>query len=152
MELAGGIAIAASRQQVWDFLADTVNLSSCLAGLEAPEVFAEGRGFTGLATISLGSQQLRFPTHVEWIQQQPPVGGRLSALARLGSHEVTGEGTIELDEAGSGTDVRWQIVVTFPESLQENPMLNQVARSIAATVVRGFLTCLQDRLDGVSDV
>jgi uncharacterized protein len=151
MELAGDIGVAAPRQQVWDFLADTVQLSSCLVGLETAEIIGEGSGFTGVATISLGSQQLRFPTRVEWIRQQPPDGGRLSALARLGSLHVAGEGTIDLEDAGSGTLVRWQIAVALPDSLQENAMLNQAARGVAATVVRGFFACLQQRLNGISD-
>lgn len=151
MELGGEIGIAAPRGQVWDFLADSRQLSSCLVGLETAEVIKNGSGFAGIATISLGSQQVRFPTHVEWIEQQPPDGGRLGAVARLGSLEVTGEGTIALEAADPGTHVRWQIVVSFPESVQENGMLNQVARGVAAAVVHGFFDCLQERLNGVSD-
>lgn len=152
MDMADGVTVAASRQQVWDFLADAEQLSSCLQGFEAAETIAGGRGFAGLATIALGSQVLRFPTRIEWIQQQPPDGGRLRALAKIGSHEVTGEGTIELVDTGSGTGVHWQIAVAFPGSLQENAMLNQLARNVAAAVVGGVFSCLQERLDGISTV
>lgn len=152
MDLADGVIVAASRQQVWDFLADADQLSSCLQGFEAAETIAGDRGFAGSATITFGSQVLRFPTRVEWIHQQPPDGGRLRALAQIGSHEVSGEGTIELVDTGSGTGVHWQIAVAFPGSLQENAMLSQLARNVASVVVRGFFSCLQERLNGISTV
>lgn len=152
MELADGVFVAASREQVWDFLSDAARLSSCLTGFEAAEILAGGRGFSGSATISLGSQVLRFPTRVEWIQQQPPDGGSLRALSQIGSQQVTGEGRIALADAGSGTEVQWQIAVMLPVSLQENAMLHQVARNVATAVVRGFFSCLKERLGDMSEV
>lgn len=152
LELADVMVVAAPRQRVWSFLADPAQLSSCLAGLEAVEIAADGYGFAGAATLPLGAQALRFPTRVEWLEQEPPGRGRLRALATIGSHQVTGEGTIELREEGAGTEVRWQIMVVLPPALQENTMLAPLAHNVATTVVRAFFTCLMAHLQDVSAV
>ena len=152
MELADAIVIAAPRQLVWSFLADPAQLSSCLAGIDAVEVAADGSSFAGAATLPLGSQVLRFPTRVEWLEQEPPGRGRLRALAAIGSHQVTGEGTIELLEDGSGTEIQWHITLVLPAALQENAMLAPLAKNVAATVLRAFFSCLEAHLQDVSAV
>jgi carbon monoxide dehydrogenase subunit G len=152
MELADGVTVSASRQRVWAFLVDATQLSSCLRGLEAVEIAADGSGFGGAATFSLGSLVLRFPTRVEWLEQEPPERGRLRALAKISGHEVVGEGTIELSENRAGTAVQWQVALSFPAALQENAMLAPLAQNVATTLIQGFFTCLQERLKDISTV
>jgi carbon monoxide dehydrogenase subunit G len=152
MELADAVVIAAPRQRVWSFLADAAQLSSCLSGMDTVEIAADGSGFAGAATLPLGSQVLRFPTRVEWLEQEPPSHGRLRALATIGGHQVTGEGTIELLEDVSGTEIQWHITLVLPAALQENAMLGPLAKNVAATIVRAFFSCLVGHLQDVSAV
>jgi carbon monoxide dehydrogenase subunit G len=150
MEIVNGLTVAAPRDQVWAFLADTTQLSSCVHGLEAAEIDADGLGFAGPAAITLGNQAIHFPTWVIWLEQQPPLGGRLRAGAQIGSHELTGEGTIQLLDVEAGTEVRWNLDITLPPSLQENRLLLQLAHNVAVTVVNAVFACVQARLKGIS--
>lgn len=146
MEVENGLTVAASRQQVWAFLADIEQLSGCVRGLEAIELGADGRSFAGPATVNLGNQALRFPTWVTWLEQQPHEGGRLSARAQIGSHEFTGEGTIVLSDVEAGTEVRWHLDIVLPPALQENRLLIQLVQTVAGAVVEAVFTCVQARL------
>jgi carbon monoxide dehydrogenase subunit G len=151
MEIVSGMFVAAPRQDVWTFLADAEKLSSCVRGLETAEIDADGLGFGGPATLALGNQALRFPARVAWLQQQPPEGGRLRAGAQVAGHEFSGEGTIQLTEAGSGTEVQWHLDIILPSSLQENRVLAQMVHNVATMVLDAFFACVQERLREISD-
>lgn len=146
MEIDSGLTVAAPRRQVWNFLADTEQLSGCVRALEAVELGDDGLSFAGPATITLGSQALRFPTSVRWLEQRPHEGGQLSARAQIGGHEFAGQGTIRLADVDEGTEVRWHLDIVLPPALQENRLLIQLVQTIAGAVVEGVFTCVQTRL------
>ncbi len=151
MEIDSGLTVAAPRRQVWAFLADSELLSGCVHGLEAVEIGEDGLSFAGPATINLGSQALRFPASVTWLEQQPPEGGRLRACALIGGHEFAGQGTIRLDDVEEGTEVRWHLDIALPPALQENRLLIQLVQNVAGAVVDRVFGCVQARLKEVSD-
>jgi len=150
VEFQDTVVLAAPRTAVWAFLLDPHELGECLPGLEKVEVFEPERVFGGLATLNVAGNSVQLPARVEWVEREAMRGGRLRALTEVAGHPIEGDGVIELEDTPEGgTQLFWRAGIAVPPAVASNPMLLQVARTVAAQFIRSFFSCIQTKLEMV---
>lgn len=150
MEFQDTVVLAAPRTAVWAFLLDPHELGQCLPGLEEVEILEPDRAFGGVATLNVAGGSFQLPARLEWVERDAMRSGRLRALTEVGGHPIQGNGVIELDDTPEGgTRLSWTAGIVIPEALNSNPMLLQIARSVARQFITAFFNCIEAKLEMV---
>lgn len=146
MKLAGRVAIAAPRAEVWAFLLDPERVGPCLPGAESVERLADGR-FRARARVGAGLFSTKVEVIGEYAQLEPPDAATM--IARGSGLGSTGQATARLtlteSEAG-GTVVDWSAEVTLAgmAAAFEGRLSNGTADQALGSV----FDCIRARLEG----
>jgi carbon monoxide dehydrogenase subunit G len=142
MELTGEHTFEAPRQRVWEFLLDPAVLQQCLPGCErleqvGPDEFA--------ATMKIGIAMIRgtFEGRVKISDKQEPERYRMLVEGSGPQGQVSGEGTLELVEAGGKTVVRYSGLANVRGTLAR--VGARMIQPAARTIVSQFFTCLESK-------
>ena len=145
MRLAGRVAIAAPRDEVWAFLLDPEQIGPCLPGVELVERLADGR-FRARARVGAGLFSTKVEVIGEYAQLDPPTAATIVARGSgLGS---TGEATAQLalaDGEAGGTVVAWSAEVTLAGMAAA--FEGRLADGTADRALGGVFDCIRARLE-----
>ena len=143
MELTGEHTFAAPRQQVWDLLLDPAVLRSCLPGCErldpvGPDEYE--------ATMKIGVAAIRgtYQGKVKITEKQAPTSYTLFVEGKGPAGQISGEGQLELVDAGESTRVVYSGQANVRGTLAR--VGARVMQPAAKLVVGQFFGCLESRL------
>jgi uncharacterized protein len=145
VKLAGRVAIAAPRDEVWAFLLDPERVGPCLPGVDSVERLADGR-FRARARVGAGLLSTKIEVIGEYGQLEPLSAATMSARGSgLGS---TGDATARLtlaDGEAGGTVVDWSAEVTLAGMAAA--FEGRLSDGTADRALGGVFDCIRARLE-----
>lgn len=142
MELSGEHTFSAPREQVWTFMLDPDTLKSCLPGCEELEVIGEDE-YAATMKIGIGMIKGTFKGKVKISDKQEPSSYRMTIEGKGPQGQVSGDGTLELEEQNGGTLVKWSGDANVRGMLAR--VGSRVIKPAASTIVGQFFDCLESR-------
>jgi len=140
MELSGEHTFAAPRDRVWQFMLDPEVLRGCLPGCEkldlvGPDEYA--------ATMKIGVAMIRgtFQGRVKITDKQEPESYRMRVEGKGSQGEVSGEGSLTLEEVDGQTVVRYSGEAAVRGTLAR--VGARVMQPAAKMIVGQFFACLE---------
>lgn len=106
MKLSGTHAIAAPRSRVWEFLVDPTRLAKCLPGCDKLETIGDNE-YAGEMNVGLASVKGLYKGKVKLEDLKPPSHYRIAVDGKGKQGFIKGSGTIDLEEQGSQTLLRY---------------------------------------------
>lgn len=117
MNFKGSVAIAAPRQQVWDFLMDPRNVAPCGPGFESIEVLDETH-YRVVAKVGIGYISARFTVSLTLAEADPIERAVLSASGQAPGSAVDGTAEMRLSGPPEGpTTMDWSAEVRIAGKL-----------------------------------
>lgn len=111
--LSGTVTIKATRQKVWDFLTDPLQVGQCAPGVETVEITEPGKKFRATAAVGFGSVKARFTGEAEFVETEPPHRAIIKAhgVAPGSATDVMSEMKL-VDNPDGTTQMSWSADVT----------------------------------------
>ncbi len=107
MKLSGTHTIAAPQSRVWKFLIDPQRLSRCIPGCEKLETLGENE-YSGEVNVGIAAVKGLYKGKVKLEDLEPPRRYRIVVDGRGKQGFVKGAGTIDLEERGGQTLLRYE--------------------------------------------
>jgi carbon monoxide dehydrogenase subunit G len=127
MDISGTRNLAASRQAVWDALHNPTVLHDSIPGAE--EVTWQGNSaLTIRANIGVGPLKIAGTGQLQVVEQTPPSHLKMALKKQGAASTVQADVTIDLAEAGSGTQVTYHATAKLdgPVAIADNPLTRPV--------------------------
>jgi carbon monoxide dehydrogenase subunit G len=127
MDISGTRTLAASRQAVWDALHNQAVLQSAIPGAE--QVTWQGDSALIIqASVGLGPLKVQGSGQAQVVEQTPPSHMKLALNKRGVSNSIQAEVTVDLADAGAGTQVSYRAVAKLegPIAMADNPVTRPV--------------------------
>lgn len=114
MKLSGSVTINASRQKVWDFLTDPVQVGQCAPGVEKVELVEGKRKFKAVAGIGFGTVKAKFTGDAEFVEMEAPTRAKIKGHGNApGSGADVLSEMILKDSLAGGTVVDWNADISI---------------------------------------
>jgi carbon monoxide dehydrogenase subunit G len=144
MEFSGTVEIAASRQAVWDFLADFDGLAACGPGVESIERIDE-RHARVTAKLGVGFIVSRFVIDLERESMEAPDRATLTGRGEAPGTQVEGRAEMRLSGPPDGpTTLDWRADVDIFGSLAG--IGGRLIESTAGRLIDQAFDCVRARL------
>ncbi len=142
MQLSGDHTFDAPRERVWGFMLDPDVLKSCLPGCDKLEEIGEDEY---LATMTIGIAMIkgRYEGRVKISDRNEPNSYKMLVEGSGPQGQVSGEGTIQLEEQDGGTHVVWSGDANVRGTLAR--VGSRVMQPAARMIVGQFFTCLEQK-------
>ncbi len=144
MKVEGTREFTASRETVWEVLNDPERMAHLLPGVEGFEVQDE-RHWRANVKIPLGLGGLKMAMNFDKVEEREPEYARLVAKGTGVGAMLNMETQFHLDEAGSGTSMRWQADVKIAGPV--GSMGQRVLQPIINQQVGNVLSALERQVD-----
>lgn len=113
MHFSGTEEIAASREEVWDFLMDPNQIGSCGPGVQSIVIVDEDH-FNARAKVGVGFITATFNVHITFLERVPLERARFEARGQAPGSAVDAIGEMSLsDGANGGTNMEWSANVNI---------------------------------------
>jgi uncharacterized protein len=142
MQLSGDHTFDVPRERVWQFMLDPEVLKSCLPGCDKLEETGEDEY---LATMNIGIAMIkgRYQGRVKISDKNEPSSYKMLVEGSGPQGQVSGEGTIELEERGGSTHVVWSGDANVRGTLAR--VGSRVMQPAARMIVGQFFSCLEKK-------
>ncbi len=123
MDISGTRTLVASRQAVWDALHNQAVLQSAIPGAEQV-VWQGDSALIVHANIGLGPLKAQGSGQAQVVEHTPPSHMKLALNKRGVTNNIQAEVTVDLADAGSGTQVSYRAVAKLegPIAMADNPV------------------------------
>lgn len=143
MDISGTRTFVASRQAVWDALHNQAVLQNAIPGAEQV-VWQGDSALTVHANIGLGPLKAQGSGQAQVIEQTPPSHMKLALNKRGVSNNIQAEVTVDLADAGAGTQVTYRAIAKLegPIAMADNP----VTRPLVDAALGQFFNRLEQNI------
>jgi carbon monoxide dehydrogenase subunit G len=144
MKVTGVREFSASRGTVWEVLNDPSRMAKTMPGVEGFEV-QDDTHWSARVKIPLGLGGLKMSINFEKTEERPPDYAKLVAKGQGVGALMQMTTQFELDEAGSGTSMRWEADVRIAGAV--GAMGQRVLQPIVNQQVQQVLSALEKQID-----
>jgi carbon monoxide dehydrogenase subunit G len=142
MQLSGDHTFDAPRERVWQFMLDPEVLKSCLPGCEKLEETGEDE-YVATMTIGIAMIKGRYEGRVKISDKNEPASYKMLVEGTGPQGQLSGDGTIELEERDGGTHVVWSGDANVRGTLAR--VGSRVMQPAARMIVGQFFSCLEKK-------
>jgi carbon monoxide dehydrogenase subunit G len=143
VKVHGSHLLPATREQVWEFLNDPVQLAKCLPGCEKLEPIGPDR-YKVAVKYAIAAVGGKFSGTVELLEKKPPKSMRLHTESKGVPGFVKGEGSLEFVDKGKQTELRYsgEVHVGGLIAAVGQRMLDMASKKI----IQQFFECVASQL------
>lgn len=143
MKLTGTYTIAAPRERTWAFLTDPVRLSRCIPGCDKLETLGENE-YAGEVNVGVAGVKGLYKGKVKLEDLQPPRHYKIIADGKGKQGFVKGVGTLDLEEQGEKTLIRYDGDAQIGGQLAS--VGQRMVDAAAKTMLTQFFTAMEAEL------
>lgn len=143
MDLSGEHTFAAPRERVWEMMLDPKVLQGCLPGCEELEMVGPDE-YTAKMKIGVAMIRGTFQGRVKITDKQEPESYKMRVEGKGSQGEVSGEGTLMLEDSGGETLVKYSGEANVRGTLAR--VGARVMQPASKMIVGQFFECLDGKL------
>ena len=140
MKISGESTIQAPNTTVWQILADPQSISQCMPGLSSWEIIEPDKQFQLFVIWGQDdAPRLKVPITLTWTEVDEPRYMLLTGAISVGTAVTNATGSLTLSPTTpTQTTIQFTATIDAP-----NPMVDQIARTLAPTIAKTFFKNLQ---------
>lgn len=148
------VNIRAARDEVWQFLTNTLAMSGCVAGLESITMVEPARRFLATLAVPVGQASVTCTAELEWLHQWAPSEATLQVRVAVGQgaatppvvHQLLAHNALRLVNGVPGfTQMQWRMDVDLVGGYAGMPP--QFIHPLIQKQSQAFFTCLKHRIE-----
>lgn len=146
MQIKDSFTIAASQEEVWNFLFDIPRLSRCVPGIESVEV-VDDRTYRGKLVVKVGPIKSEFSGTITLTEITAPqrIAGTVEGDDKASASSVKAAFTGTLTPIDGGTEAAFQVEANLRGRLAQfgGPIITATAKRLTAEFAKNLRTQLE---------